>query len=145
MEMLGLSKLADRNPHDLSTGEREKVVVASTLLSPLPELVVMDEPTRGLDYRNKRAVTGLLREFGSSGGTVFVVTHDVEFAAALADRAAIIGYGSIITEGAAGDVLSDSLFFSPQANRLLGDRCGGVVREEDAVSILERMRNERTV
>ena len=142
LESLGLSGLADRNPRDLSTGEREKVVVASTLLSPLPELVVMDEPTRGLDYRNKRAVIGLLRDFRSSGGTVFVVTHDVEFAAAVADRAAIIGDGSIVTEGEASEVLGDSLFFSPQTNRLLGDRCGGVIREEDAVYILERMRHE---
>ncbi len=137
---LDLEALAGRNPRDLSSGEREKVVIAAALLPPVPDLVVMDEPTRGLDYDNKRTILEYLEECGDGGSTLFVVTHDVEFASCLADRVAIMGDGSIITEGTAAEVLSDSLFFSPQVNRLLGDAYGGVIREDDAISILREAR-----
>ncbi len=136
LELMQISHLARRNPHDLSTGEREKVLLAAVLLPPLPELLVMDEPTRGLDHRNKHAVTELLREYRDSGGTAFVVTHDVEFAASLAERAAIMGNGSIVAEGPAHAVLGDSLFFSPQANRLLSGFGVEALREEEAVELL---------
>ncbi|MEW6553470.1 MAG: ATP-binding cassette domain-containing protein [Actinomycetota bacterium] len=140
LDRLGLGSLADRNPRDLSSGEREKVVIAAALLPPAPDLVVMDEPTRGLDYDNKRTILDYLDEYREDGSTLFVVTHDVEFAASLADRVAIMGDGSIITVGPASEVLSDSLFFSPQVNRLLGDAYGGVIHEEEAVSILREAR-----
>lgn len=135
---LGLQAMADRNPRDLSSGEREKVVVAAALLPPAADLVVMDEPTRGLDYDNKRLIIERLRGCGSA---LLVVTHDVEFASALADRVAIMGDGGIVTEGPAAEVLSDSLFFSPQVNRLLGEGYDGVIREEEAISILREVRS----
>lgn len=141
LSRLSLEEIADRNPRDLSSGEREKVVVAAALLPPVPELVVMDEPTRGLDYHNKRLILDYLGECGDGGSTLFVVTHDVEFASALADRVAIIGDGRMVTDGPAAEVLSDSLFFSPQVNRLLGDGYSGVIREEEAVSILREVRS----
>ncbi|NPV58644.1 MAG: ATP-binding cassette domain-containing protein [Actinobacteria bacterium] len=136
MERMELSHLARRNPHDLSAGEREKVMLASVLLPPLPELLVMDEPTRGLDHRNKSAVSQMLGEYRASGGTVLVVTHDMEFAASLAERAAIMGNGGIVAEGPAREVLGDSLFFSPQVNRLLGGFGVEVLREEEAILLL---------
>ncbi len=141
LDSMGLMDLAERNPRDLSAGEREKVVVACALLSPLPDLVVMDEPTRGLDYHSKREIQGKLMSCGEKGCTFLIVTHDVEFAASLADRAAIMGDGKIIVEGNVDVVLGDSLFFSPQVNRLLGDGFPGVIREEDAVRILREAKN----
>lgn len=140
LELMDIAHLARRNPHDLSAGEREKVLLASVLLPPLPELLVLDEPTRGLDHGHKRAVAQLLREYRASGGTAFVVTHDVEFAASLAERAAIMGNGAIVCEGSAYDVLGDSLFFSPQVNRLLSGSGVEVLREEEAVYILKGIR-----
>ncbi len=138
LKSLGLEEMADRNPRDLSSGEREKVVIAAALLPPVPDLVVMDEPTRGLDYDNKGRI---IEELGKCGSTLLVVTHDVEFASALADRVAIMGDGRMVTEGPAAEVLSDSLFFSPQVNRLLGDGYEGVIREDEAVSILREVRS----
>jgi len=137
---MGLLGLAERDPRDLSAGEREKVMLAAALLPPLPELLVMDEPTRGLDQRSKREILGCLRESGSGGATMLLVTHDVEFAASLAERAAVMGSGSIIVEGPSRGVLGDSLFFSPQVNRLLGDIYPGVMREEEAVRVLQEAR-----
>ncbi len=140
LESMGLMDLAERNPRDLSAGEREKVIMACALLSPLPELVFLDEPTRGLDYRSKREIQEKLMSCEERGCTFLIVTHDVEFAASLADRAAIMGDGRIIVEGTTGAVLGDSLFFSPQVNRLLGDICPGVMREEDALKILREVK-----
>jgi energy-coupling factor transporter ATP-binding protein EcfA2 len=141
LSRMGLLEVADRNPRDLSSGEREKVVVAAALLPPVPDLVVLDEPTRGLDYDNKRLILDHLRECRKGGSTLFVVTHDVEFASALADRVAIMGDGRIVTDGPAAEVLSDSLFFSPQVNRLLGDGYSGVIHEDEAISILREVRS----
>jgi energy-coupling factor transport system ATP-binding protein len=138
---MGLLEFAGRNPRDLSSGEREKVVVAAALLPPVPDLVLMDEPTRGLDYDSKNLILDHLGECRKSGSTIFVVTHDVEFASALADRVAIMGDGRMVTEGPAAEVLSDSLFFSPQVNRLLGDGYNGIIHEDDAISVLREVRS----
>ena len=136
----GLEGLEERDPRDLSSGQKEKLVLACALLPPVPELLVLDEPTRGLDYGSKREIMEIIREYGDEGSTVAAVTHDVEFAAALADEAAIMGNGKSIVNGAAEDMLSDSLFFSPQVNRLLNHLFPGLIREEEAVAVLEGMR-----
>ena len=140
LRRLGLDGMADRHPRDLSTGEREKVVVAATTLPPIPDLVIMDEPTRGLDYQSKHLIMDYLRECKEGGSALLVATHDVEFASGLSDRVAIMGDGGIITDGPAAEVMSDSLFFSPQVNRLLGGYRKGVIREEEAVAILRGVR-----
>jgi energy-coupling factor transporter ATP-binding protein EcfA2 len=140
LRRLGLDDMADRHPRDLSTGEREKVVVAATTLPPIPDLVIMDEPTRGLDYESKHLIMDYLRECKEGGSALLVATHDVEFASGLSDRVAIMGDGGMVTDGPAAEVMSDSLFFSPQVNRLLGDYRQGVIREEEAVAILKEVR-----
>jgi len=137
---LGLEDRAGRHPRDLSTGEREMVVVAAVTLPPIPDLVIMDEPTRGLDYRSKRLIMDYLGECKERGSTLLVATHDVEFASGLSDRVAIMGDGGVIAEGPAAEVMSDSLFFSPQVNRLLGDYRRGVIREEEAVEVLKEVK-----
>lgn len=144
LDRFGLKHLALRHPRDLSSGEKEKLVLACALLPPVPELLVLDEPTRGVDYRSKLEILGILEKHGNGGSTVVAVTHDVEFAAALAKRAAILGDGRLIVEGRAEDVLSDSLFFSPQVNRLFNDLQPGIIREEDGLNILRRLRGIMT-
>ncbi|MBC7230804.1 MAG: ATP-binding cassette domain-containing protein [Actinobacteria bacterium] len=139
LERMEVAHLARRNPFDLSTGEREKVLLASAMLPPLPELLVMDEPTRGLDHRNKREVVEALRAYRASGGTALVVTHDVEFAASLAEKAAIMGNGTIVAAGSTPDVLGESLFFSPQVNRLLNGFGVQALREDEAVTALKKL------
>ncbi len=138
----GMEGWAERDPRDLSSGEKEKLVLACALLPPVPELLVLDEPTRGLDYGSKKEILEIIQECRDGGGTVAAVTHDVEFAAALADEVAILGDGRVIVNGDAGDMLSDSLFFAPQVNRLLNDLFPGLIREEDAVAALRRIREE---
>lgn len=102
-------------PHDLSGGERQRVALASVLVSD-PEILILDEPTRGMDYYLKRELISYLRE---KAKTVIMITHDIETAAEFSDRVILLSEGNIISDGNKRDVLSKALLFSPQINRLI--------------------------
>jgi energy-coupling factor transporter ATP-binding protein EcfA2 len=88
-----LDGLASRHPRDLSGGERERVALASVLCA-RPRLLVLDEPTRGMDSVARAALCACLRDHAARGGAVLVITHDEAFAAAVADRRAVLEDGS---------------------------------------------------
>jgi energy-coupling factor transport system ATP-binding protein len=107
------------NPRDLSEGQRLALVLAIQLAADSPVLL-LDEPTRGLDYRAKAALAARLRELAEAKGrAVCVATHDVEFAAGIADRAVVMATGEIIAEGPAAEVLAASTVFAPQVAKVL--------------------------
>lgn len=81
----GLEGFESRHPHDLSVGERERVALAAAL-APSPDLLLLDEPTRGMDVERKLELAALLRDVSESGTAVLVATHDTHFASAVADR-----------------------------------------------------------
>jgi len=89
LEMVGLRGLAARHPRDLSSGERERLAIASVLAVD-PDLLVLDEPTRGVDPERKVELAALLRGEAARRATL-VVTHDEEFAEAVADRTVALG------------------------------------------------------
>ena len=89
LEEVGLAWAEDRHPRDLSSGERERLALATVLVTE-PDLLVLDEPTRGVDPERKAELAGLLREQAARRATL-VVTHDVAFAAAVADRHVSLG------------------------------------------------------
>jgi energy-coupling factor transport system ATP-binding protein len=120
LERLGLGGLADRNPRDLSGGEQQRAALAS-ILAANPNMILLDEPTRGLDYAQKRNLTDLLLGLKREGQTILMATHDVELAAACADRAVLMAEGQIIVDGPARQVMSDSQVFSSQINKLFRD------------------------
>jgi len=94
LDRLDLGEFARRHPRDLSSGERERVALA-TVLAVEPELLVLDEPTRGMDPERKRALASLLRESGGVRATL-VVTHDRAFATAVADRSVALGTEAVL-------------------------------------------------
>ncbi len=102
-------------PHDLSGGERQRVALASVLVSE-PEILILDEPTRGMDYYLKKELISYLKE---KAKTSIMVTHDIETAAEFADRVVLLSEGNIVSDGNKRDVLSKALLFSPQINRLI--------------------------
>jgi len=120
LERLGLGALADRNPRDLSGGEQQRAALAS-ILAANPQIILLDEPTRGLDYAQKRSLTDLLLGLKREGRTIIMATHDVELAAACADRAVLMAEGQIVVDGPARQVMSDSQVFSSQINKLFRD------------------------
>jgi energy-coupling factor transport system ATP-binding protein len=117
---LGLETLADRNPRDLSGGEQQRAALAAILVAD-PRIILLDEPTRGLDYEQKHRLAGLLLEMKREGRTILMATHDVELAAACADRVVLMAEGQIVVDGPARQVMSDSLVFSSQINKLFRD------------------------
>ncbi|MCB9140172.1 MAG: ABC transporter ATP-binding protein [Caldilineaceae bacterium] len=117
---LGLARKADAYPRDLSIGERQRAALAALLVTK-PEVLLLDEPTRGLDYAAKDALTALLRGWRDEGLAIMVVTHDVELAAQLADRVIIMSQGEIIADGPPAQVMGASPLFAPQVARLYPD------------------------
>lgn len=117
LAQLGLAHLADAYPRDLSVGERQRAALAAILVV-RPQALLLDEPTRGLDYAAKAQLTALLQAWRAAGMAILVVTHDVELAAALADRVVLMSQGEVIAAGSPGDVMGASPLFAPQVARL---------------------------
>lgn len=127
---LGITHLLERHPLDLSGGQRQRAALAAIVAS-TPEILLLDEPTRGLPGSDKSSLAGYLREYASAGRLVIVATHDVEFLAQSASRVIMLADGEIIADGQPGDVLSGSLTFGTQMNRLFGGR---ILTLEDALA-----------
>ena len=117
LDWLGIAHLAHRDPRDLSGGERQRVAIASILVAD-PQVILLDEPTRGLDYRQKEALTQLLRELTAMGRTVLMATHDVELVARAADRVVLMGEGEVVVDGPTREMMSESLVFASQVAKL---------------------------
>ncbi len=118
---LHLADKANAYPRDLSVGERQRVALAAITVTK-PSALLLDEPTRGLDYAAKEALAELLRGWRDEGMAIVVVTHDVELAALLADRVALMSQGEIIASGPPAQVMGASPLFAPQVARLFPGR-----------------------
>lgn len=112
-----LEPLYDKHPYDCSGGEQQLVALAKALATK-PKLLLMDEPTKGLDAGKKRDVAGILRQLKESGVTVAVVTHDVEFAAVCADRCAMFFRGGVVSVGRPDAFFSGNSFYTTAAARM---------------------------
>lgn len=132
LRQLGLEHLRRFNPRDLSGGERQRVALASVLVME-PPLLLLDEPTRGLDYRLKIELGRLLQGIVSSGGTVIVVTHDLEFAVEYGARVIMLCDGMVACDGPRA-VLSESIFYAPQMARLFRGWGRGILTVDEGLA-----------
>jgi energy-coupling factor transport system ATP-binding protein len=107
-----------RYPRDLSSGERQQLAIA--VVAAAADLLLLDEPTRGLDPVVKKSLSAFLRTRAAAGAAIIVATHDVEWAARTADRVLLMAEGEIYADGPPGAVLSDSLVFATQISKLVG-------------------------
>ncbi|WP_203337846.1 ABC transporter ATP-binding protein [Nocardioides limicola] len=109
----------DRHPRDLSEGQRLALALAVVLTSD-PDALLLDEPTRGLDYPGKRALGSHLSRLAADGLAVLVASHDVEFVAQVADRVLVLADGEVVSAGPVRDVVAESPSFAPQVTKILG-------------------------
>ncbi len=117
LRTLRLEDLADRHPRSLSVGQRQRVAIAAVAVGDAPVLV-LDEPTRGIDATSRHALEAALREHAAGGGAVVLATHDIELAARVATTVVVLGDGDVVAHGDARTVLAGSLF-APQVLRVL--------------------------
>ncbi len=109
----------EAHPRDLSEGQRLALALA-LVLAAAPPVLLLDEPTRGLDYPGKAALARLLRDLAADGRTVLVATHDVEFVAQTADEVVVLADGEVVAAGPVVDVLAQSPSYAPQVMKVLG-------------------------
>lgn len=119
LDGLGIADLAERHPRDLSAGQRLLVATAAVVAVGAPVLL-LDEPTRGLDPESKNRLAQFLESYAAQGCAALFATHDVELAAAVATRVVMLSGGEVIADGAPARVLGDSTVFAPQMTRVFG-------------------------
>ncbi len=139
LALVGLAHTIDADPRDLSGGERQRLALAIALAGrmegeQLPGLVALDEPTRGMDRARKDDLVELIDGLASRGAGVVVATHDVEFAAAFAERVVLLGDGCAIADGPAAEVLSGGWYFATEVARVLD--LPGVITPELGATVL---------
>ena len=108
----------DAHPRDLSEGQRLALVLAIQLTA-APDVMLLDEPTRGLDYDAKHHLAGVLRQLAATGHAVVVATHDVEFVAGATDRVVVLAEGEVVADGPTNDVIVASPSLAPQVAKIL--------------------------
>ena len=132
-----LDHLMDRHPYDLSGGEQQLVALAKVLASK-PKILLLDEPTKGVDSHAQKAVLEALRQLKAQGVTMLLVTHDVEFAARCADRCALFFRGEIVSEDVPARFFDENNFYTTSANRICRGWYEGVATVEDAAELCRR-------
>jgi energy-coupling factor transport system ATP-binding protein len=108
----------DQHPRDLSEGQRLALAL-SVILAAAPPVVLLDEPTRGLDATAKATLAAALRDLAAEGRAVVLATHDVEFVAEAADRVVILADGEVVTDGPVAEVVTASPIYAPQVAKVL--------------------------
>jgi energy-coupling factor transport system ATP-binding protein len=139
LRMVGLEHAVDADPRDLSGGERQRLALAIALAGQmdgeeLPGLVALDEPTRGMDRARKHDLVQLIEKLAERGAGLLVATHDVEFAAAFAERVVLLGDGVVIADGPATEILSGGWYFATEVARVL-DLPGVITPEQGAAAL----------
>ena len=138
-ERFGVDGLLQRHPYDLSGGEQQKAALVKMLLSG-PRVLLMDEPTKGMDAQAKLTLGDTLRKLRDEGRTVILVTHDIEFAAVYADRCAMLFDGEVFAQGTPRAFFSDNNYYTTAANRIARGFYDNAVTVEDIAALAEQNR-----
>lgn len=135
IRLCGLEALRDRHPYDLSGGEMQRAALAKVLLAE-PRLLLLDEPTKGLDAAFKTQLAGILAKLRADGVAILMVTHDLDFCAAYADRVALVFDGAVASEGTPRAFFAEKRFYTTAANRMARGICDGAVTVSDILAML---------
>ena len=130
--MCRLGELLDRHPYDLSGGEQQRAALAKVLLLE-PDVLLLDEPTKGLDAEFKQTFAEILQVLLRKGVTIVMVSHDIEFCARYAHRCALFFDGDIVTEGTPRNFFSGNNFYTTSANRMARALLPEAVTVEDVI------------
>ena len=129
-----LEALLGRHPFDLSGGEQQRAALAKVLLT-RPDILLLDEPTKGLDAEFKQSFAAMIRQLTGEGVAVLMVSHDVEFCAQYAHRCALFFDGSLVTQGTPRSFFSGNSFYTTAANRMARQWQPQTVTAQDAAAL----------
>lgn len=135
IKLCELDNLLENHPYDLSGGEQQRVALAKILLRKL-DLLVLDEPTKGLDACFKRKLATILKSLQKNGITVLMVTHDIEFCAEYADICAMFFDGKIVSEAPPRKFFAENNFYTTSAKRMADGIIENAVLDKDIIRAL---------
>ncbi|MCG8485562.1 MAG: ATP-binding cassette domain-containing protein [Clostridia bacterium] len=133
---LDLWHLKEKNPRDLSGGEKQRVALASVMVLE-PEILLLDEPTRGLDRKLKNDLGNMIKTYQQKGKTIIVVTHDTEFVAQFCTKACLVFDGSIVQMGCRYEVFDSGIYYTTQMNKLFNGYINNILTLEDALNLVK--------
>ncbi|OBR91248.1 MULTISPECIES: ABC transporter ATP-binding protein [Clostridium] len=136
LKELEIYDLREKNPRDLSGGQRQRVAIA-TILVLQPDIILLDEPTRGLESGLKYKLGKLLERLNKKGTSIVLITHDTDFASNFCKRYMIMFNGAIVADGDKKQVLGDGIFYTTSMNKLLRDREDSIFTLEEALGRCE--------
>lgn len=134
---LKIEELLNSHPYDLSGGEQQKAALAKVLLLD-PKIIILDEPTKGIDGSFKRELGKIFEELKKSGVTILMVTHDIEFAAENADRCAMFFDGGITSKGTPREFFCGNSFYTTAANKMTRGILNNILKVEDVVKLWKK-------
>lgn len=137
-----LEKLLDMHPYDLSGGEQQRCALAKVLMTK-PEILLLDEPTKGMDAPFKRAFAAKLRQLCNEGMTVLLVSHDIEFCAAYADTVSLMFDGAVVSTGDAKGFFAGNSFYTTAVNKMCRGIFPDAVTDADVIEKIEQAREKR--
>jgi energy-coupling factor transport system ATP-binding protein len=141
-ELCQVTKLLDSHPYDLSGGEQQRSALAKVLLTE-PRLLLLDEPTKGIDSFFKETFAGILRELKAKGLTIVMVSHDVEFCARYADMVSMFFDGQILTTDSPRRFFGGNSFYTTAANRMSRHVFTQAVTAENVIELIRANRGEQ--
>lgn len=136
LSYLELTAQREQNPMDLSGGQQQRLALGKLLLTE-PDILLLDEPTKGLDGAFKEKLAELLKDLCSKGKTVVLVSHDREFCARYADQCGLLFDGQLISEGETRAFFRENVFYTTAAQRMSRGVCGDCLLAEDIVRALQ--------
>ena len=134
ISLCGLVSILDRHPYDISGGEQQRAALAKVLLTQ-PEILLLDEPTKGFDASFQKTFGAILRKLCAQGVSVLMVSHDVPFCAEFAHRCALCFDGCIVAQGAPREFFSGSTFYTTPANRIARQFAPEAVTVADVIAL----------
>ena len=135
--------LLDRHPYDLSGGELQRAALCKLMLTN-PDVLLLDEPTKGLDYFAKNEIGNLLQKTLSGGVTIIMVTHDVDFAAGYADRCGLLFDGSVTVENDSNSFFANNKFYTTLASRMSRGVFKNAVTTEEVIECIRAGETDET-
>lgn len=136
-ELCDITRLLDSHPYDLSGGEQQRAALAKVLLTH-PKILLLDEPTKGIDSFFKQQFAQILEQLKQRGVTIIMVSHDVEFCGKYADLVSMFFDGGIVTTNTPNRFFSRNSFYTTAANRMSRHVFGNAITNEDVIELCQK-------